>query len=97
MDILGQYEKQHPEIFHDQPKSQLPSGTSFLIRLVMRLSGGTIHDVNKANIVLVVIATLIVILAVAILLISSGPAGPKEFSNKELQQHVQDYKKVFPF
>lgn len=66
MDILSQYEKQDtkPDAF----KWQSPSEYSFLIRLVMNISGGRIKEVEKANYVLLGMAALIFILSLILVL-----------------------------
>jgi len=57
MDLLSQYKQQHPEAFREQKKKS-PVTDEYgrvytgMIALVMRLSGGRIRDVRRANMIL---------------------------------------------
>ena len=63
MGLLENYKEQNPEAFRKAPQWEPPREYGFFIRLVMRLSGGRIRDVNKASYVLLTVAVIIVIVA----------------------------------
>ena len=59
MDLLGQYQKNRPETTigpsaSSYKRTALPEG--FLIRMVIKLSGGQVHNRQQALIILLVIA-----------------------------------------
>ena len=58
MDILSQYEKQQGTTPASVPQYQPPAENGFIMDLVVRLSGGKIHDRTQISFVLVVIAIL---------------------------------------
>lgn len=58
MDLLEQYKTDHPEAFRELPRQQVADGQSFLIRMVMTLSGGMVRDVRQAQYVLLGIAII---------------------------------------
>ncbi|MEK9195330.1 MAG: hypothetical protein AAB975_03060 [Patescibacteria group bacterium] len=66
MDILEQYEKENPEI-SQVPASQEFQDESFLIRLVIRLSGGRIKDLKQANYALLGFAVIAILISIFIL------------------------------
>jgi len=66
MDILEQYEKQNPQISPESAQLDVLQGfqeESFLVRFVMRLSGGRILNMRQANYALVGIIVLSLALA----------------------------------
>ena len=66
MDILEQYEKQNPETLSRSNKYDISrefQEESFLVRFVMRLSGGRIQDARQACFVLLGVAGVLFILA----------------------------------
>ena len=67
MDILEQYEKQNPEISQASASSQEFQNESFLIRLVIRLSGGRIKDLKQANYALLGFAVIAILISIFIL------------------------------
>jgi len=75
MDILSQYKQQNPEAFREKPKWQPSSEYGFLIRLVMRLSGGRIRDAKKASMALLSIAMVVLIMSIAIFIYSFSGSG----------------------
>ena len=77
MDILKQYEKQVSEINKAAPQREALSEYGFFIRLVMRLSGGRIHNETQASYVLIAAAALMII---ASLFIIFGGAGQAPFN-----------------
>ena len=77
MDVLQQYEKQFPEMNKPAPQWQPSREHGFLIRLVMRLSGGKIRDEAKALSVLLVVAVIGFAVSIGIVIYSfSGPSLP---------------------
>ena len=77
MDILGQYEKQIPNVPLSTPQWQPPNEHGFLIGLVIKISGGKISDERQATFVLALVAGFGLAASIAILLYSfSGPAIP---------------------
>ena len=48
MDILSQYKQQHPEALCEELQWRASHERGFLIRLVMRLSGGRIRETKQA-------------------------------------------------
>lgn len=76
MDILSQYQQEHPEAFREAPKQQSSDGYGFFIRLVLRLSGGRVRDARQAARVLLIAA---VVMATASLFFFLT-AGPERFS-----------------
>lgn len=77
MDILSQYEKQSPAVSHEQPMYQLPSEYGFLIRLVMKISGGRIKDAIRANYILIGVAIVFLIIAGMIFLFARSGSNSR--------------------
>ncbi len=75
MDLLSQYKQDRPEALRPTPQWEPPKEFGFFIRLVMRLSGGRIREVNRASYVLLGIAIITVIVS-AVLYFQSGTPGP---------------------
>lgn len=71
MDILKRYEERQPRAAQPAPRAAAGSEYGFLVRAVMRLSGGRIHEVRQANYILLGVATVAVILSL-VLLFSGG-------------------------
>jgi hypothetical protein len=81
MDILSQYNKERSDALGDQTWS--PSAEyGFLIRLVMRLSGGRIQDARKVTVVLV--AATLTGLAASVAVLAIGFYGGDSGSNIDL-------------
>ena len=72
MDILEQYEKENPEV--KIPEWQTSQDYSFLVRLVMRISGGRIQEEKQANYVLFVAVGIMFLVAILIFFVS-GPSS----------------------
>jgi len=66
MDLLEQYKQQHPEMAQNVPVWSPPREYGFFIRLVMRMSGGKIRDVNTASYVLAIASAVIVVVSIGI-------------------------------
>ena len=80
MDILGQYEKQFPKENKPAPQRQPSLEHGFLIRLVVKLSGGRIADEVMANYVLVIAAAAMLVISFFILFGIPGLSGsPRAF------------------
>ena len=79
MDLLEQYNIQHPEAFREQKPAPLrdPYGRELtgMIAVVIRLSGGRIRDARMANYVLLGGAILMAIISL-VLYFRSGTPGP---------------------
>ena len=77
MDIIQQYEKQFPEMNKPTPQWQPSREYGFLIRFVMRLSGGKIRDEAKALSILLIVAVLGFAVSIGIVVYSfSGGSLP---------------------
>ncbi len=66
MDILGQYKRENPGSSLPSASGDVPGfpqREGFLVRLVMRFSGGRIRNVFQATGVLIAIAILVIILS----------------------------------
>ena len=66
MDLLSQYKQDHPEEFREKPRpvgSADRSQYGFLIRVVMKMSGGLITDANQASYTLLIGAILLIAIA----------------------------------
>lgn len=74
MDILGEYEKQHPvaQAPIRQTAFSPQSEYGFFIKLVMRLSGGKIENARQASMVLLGVAGAILLTSVFIFASASG-------------------------
>ena len=80
MDVLQQYEKQFPKEDKLAPQWQPSSEHGFLIRLVMKLSGGRIRDEVRANYVLVIaVAAMLVISFFTLFGIPGRSVSPRAF------------------
>ena len=77
MDLLEQYNKDHPEALREQKPLYAtdPYGREYpaIVRMVMRLSGGRIKDARQANYALMVFAVLA--LFVSLFLFFGGGSG----------------------
>ena len=82
MGILENYKEQNPSAFREAPKWQPPREYGFFIRMVMRLSGGRIREVNKAAQVLAI--AVAVVFVVSLFLFLSGGGGPKLPPEREI-------------
>lgn len=73
MDILGEYEKNQPQMPIKQPSygNAAPS-EGLLIRVVMKLSGGKVQNRRQALIVLLVVAGVGLLAAVVLIFQSTG-------------------------
>lgn len=72
MDLLSQYQQEHPEPM-PQPLAHEPDGNyGFFIRLVMRLSGGRIRDARTASRALLFGGTVIAIIATYLFISAIG-------------------------
>ena len=81
MDLLSQYKQDHPEAFRDAPKWQPPKEYGFFIRLVMRLSGGKIRDINKASYALAIAAAVVFLISLLFFFgIGGFSSSPKAFA-----------------
>ena len=63
MGLLENYKEQNPEAFREAPKWRPPQEYGFFIRLVMRLSGGRVRDINQASYVLLIAAAIVALLS----------------------------------
>lgn len=91
MDLLEQYKQEHPEAFREKPVYEPPKEYGFFIRLVMRLSGGKIRDLNQAARVLLIAGIAVFAISIGIFVYnfsgSGTPANPaknvdqRQFSN----------------
>ena len=63
MGLLENYREQNPEAFMEKPKWQAPKEYGFFIRLVMRMSGGRIRDINKAAYALAIAAAVMFVVS----------------------------------
>lgn len=84
MDILGQYEKQTPNVpLSIASQLQPPNEHGFLIRLVIKISRGKISDEKQATFVLAIIAGVGFAASIAMIAYSfSSPAIPQNFGIK---------------
>ena len=96
MDLLSQYNKDHPEALQEQKPAQMTDlyGREYsgLVAWVIRLSGGRIRDARQASYVLLTIVAVIVaisgVLFLRLLGVGTGPdtssvipiAGPSDIS-----------------
>lgn len=73
MDILAEYEKSQPQMPVRQPSygNAAPSD-GLLIRMVMKLSGGKVQSRKQALIVLLVVAGIGLLVAVILIVRSTG-------------------------
>ena len=66
MDLLSQYKQDHPEEFREKSRPSTSPDRSqygFLIRMVMKMSGGLITDANQASYALLVAIVLLAAIA----------------------------------
>ncbi len=75
MDLLEQYKQQHPEVLQPASTWSPPREYGFFIRLVMRLSGGKIRDINQASYVLAIAGAVIVVISTAIFIYDFSGSG----------------------
>jgi hypothetical protein len=95
MDILEQYEKQSPQI-SAQPDQwgalREFRDESFLVRLVVRLSGGRIQNVKQASYVLLGFAVVMILISI-FLLFGTGSSSeqflPPNFYQIDQSQYEQ--------
>ncbi|MBI4224788.1 MAG: hypothetical protein HY617_00500 [Candidatus Sungbacteria bacterium] len=74
MDILGAYEKNKPQTSVGQvPYAGTASSDGFLVRMVLKFSGGRVRDQKQALLVLLVIAGVGLLIAGILIVRSSGP------------------------
>ena len=59
MGLLENYKEQNPESFREKPQWEPPREYGFFIRLVMKMSGGRIRDVNTASYALLIAAAIV--------------------------------------
>lgn len=83
MDILSQYEKDHPEIPKEQKQPQMTDAYGHeyagMIAFVMRMSGGSIRDKNRARGVLLAFAGIAAAISFFLFLYRpSGTLQPRE-------------------
>ena len=73
MDILGEYEKQHPQTVVQQSayRNAAPS-EGFLIRMLIKLSGGKVKTRQQALMVLLVIGGIGLLVATFLIFQSTG-------------------------
>lgn len=82
MDILGKYQQEHPEAFQNPPSSKPDSSWepsneySFLIRTVMKLSGGRIRDEKRANLILLAVTGITLLISALIIIHIINDGGP---------------------
>jgi len=76
MDLLSQYKQDHPEALRPTPQWEPPKEYGFFIRLVMRLSGGRIREINQASYILLGAAALVLVVSIFLYfgLPGTGPA-----------------------
>ena len=81
MDILEQYKKQFPEESKPASPRQSSNEYGFFINLVMRLSGGRIHDETKANYVLLAaVGFMLLVIILTFIFSGSSSEGKARFS-----------------
>ena len=94
MDILSQYNKDHPEAFQEKKSPRMTDeyGREYsgMVALVIRLSGGRIKDAWTANIALLVTCAII---ATSALIIFFWPSGaqttlPENFNKIDQSQYA---------
>ena len=73
MDILQKYNEENPEAPSRSPEWDPSQEYSFLIRLIMRLSGGKIQSVPEANVILIVLA--VIIFSIAFIIVANPFEG----------------------
>ena len=76
MDLLSQYKQDHPEEFREKPQWEPPREYGFFIRMVMKMSGGRIRKVNKADFVLAIGAAVAFVLSLILFFAGSGTNVP---------------------
>jgi len=77
VDILQQYEKEHPGAFRQAPSWEPPQEYGFFIRWVMKLSGGRIRDVRSASYILLGFAALAIVVSLVLFFKNIyGPSKP---------------------
>ena len=97
MGLLENYREQHPEEFREKPRCEAPKEYGFFIRLLMRLSGGRIRDVNAASYVLFGAAIFIMVIAIAVIFSNFHLLPAPRFSKEEAHKQMEEYKKIQPF
>lgn len=75
MDLLSQYQQEHPEAFREQPKRQPSDEYGFFIRLILRLSGGRVRDVKTVHKVLLIAAIIIALASMSLWLFAGTRDG----------------------
>ena len=76
MDILEKYDKENPEVLRQDSPWELSEEYSFLVCMVIRLSGGRIQSPQQANYVLVGISVVMIIVTGIILITGFGGITP---------------------
>jgi hypothetical protein len=76
MDLLEQLKQQNPEAFREQKSAPMADAYgreySWLVALVIRISGGRIKDAKQASVVLLVISIVIISLSLIIFFTSGS-------------------------
>lgn len=94
MDLLSQYNKDHPETIQEQKRQPVTDeyGRTYtgMIAFVMRLSGGRIRDARQASYALLVASAIIVASALIIFFLPSGAQDtlPKNFKRIDQSQYA---------
>ena len=76
MGLLENYKEQNPEAFREAPKWRPPQEYGFFIRMVMRMSGGRIRDVDRAAYVLAIAAAIILVTSLFFFFSAGSPSKP---------------------
>ncbi len=86
MDILQQYEREHPTTVPSSPETQQFTGTSPFIAVVMRISGGRIKNTRHASYALLIIA-IVFFMCTAVFAVLTLTQGPHQASPEELRRY----------
>ena len=82
MDLLSQYNKDHPEALQEQKPAQMTDlyGREYsgLVALAIRLSGGRIRDARTASYALIAVAALAFVVSLFFFFRDGGPSLPSE-------------------
>ena len=87
MDLLGQYKEQNPEAFREKPQWEAPKEYGFFNRLIMRLSGGKIRDIDQASRTLAIVVVVIFMVSVGVLIYSFSGSGTSSNLMPQIDQH----------
>jgi len=97
MDILAQYQKEHPEMKRAVEPYGIADEYGWIVRFVIKLSGGRIRSARHATWVLGGIVVLVLGATAAIFIANFDILPPERFSEEEAAKQLEIYRKVQPF